>query len=126
MFKINKDDQSIHITRGDIAVISVSASDGETEHLFQPGDVVQINVFKRKKCEEVVMRKAVEVAVESAAVDIELTSEDTKIGGYISKPTEYWYEVELNPDTEPQTLVGYDDEAGAKVFMLYPEGGESK
>jgi hypothetical protein len=61
-----------------------------------------------------------EVTEEAELVEIELTSEDTRIGEVISKPVDYWYEVELNPDTKPQTIIGYDKD-GAKVFKLYPE-----
>jgi hypothetical protein len=50
-----------------------------------------------------------------------LSKEDTKIGKKVNKPVDYWYEVELNPDTYPQTIVGYDED-GAKIFKLYPEG----
>jgi hypothetical protein len=57
-------------------------------------------------------------------VTITLTGEDTKLGNPISKPEDYWYEVELNPLTAPQTIIGYD-EKGPKVLRLYPEGGET-
>ena len=42
MFSI-KDDKSIHLTRGDVAVIEISATEnnGET-HMFQTGDVFTI------------------------------------------------------------------------------------
>lgn len=49
--------------------------------------------------------------------------DETKIGEYISKPKEYWYEIELNPETYPQTIIGYDED-GPKVLILYPEGGD--
>lgn len=124
MFEI-KNDKSIHITRGDIAVISVSASNGESEHTFVAGDIVRINVHEKKNPKNVVLQKDVEVQSETKSVDISLTREDTKIGNLISKPVEYWYEIELNPDTMPQTIIGYYED-GEKVFMLYPEGGEAE
>jgi hypothetical protein len=54
-------------------------------------------------------------------VEVFLSKNETKIGEVISKPTDYWYEIELNPDTDPQTIIGYDED-GAKVFKLFPEG----
>jgi hypothetical protein len=36
---------------------------------------------------------------------------------------DYWYEVELNPDEDCQTIVGYDED-GAKVLRLFPEGAD--
>ena len=121
MFVIN-DDLSIYITRGDAAVFSVGAKVGEAEYTFREGDVVRFKVFAKKDCEEVVLMKDVKVTEETNLVEIALEREDTRIGDVISKPTDYWYEVELNPDTYAQTIIGYDED-GAKVFKLYPEGG---
>lgn len=121
MFVINED-LSINITRGDAAAFSVGALIGEEEYTFRVDDVVRFKVFEKKNCEEVVLKKDITVSEETKRVQIALDSDETKIGGVISKPTDYWYEVELNPDTYPQTIIGYD-ENGAKVFRLYPEGG---
>ena len=121
MFVIN-DDLSIYITRGDSAVFSVGAYIGEEQHTFQVDDVVRFKVFEKKNCEEVVLKKDFTVTEETALVEVTLDREDTRIGDVISKPTDYWYEVELNPDGYAQTIIGYDED-GAKVFKLYPEGG---
>lgn len=121
MFVIN-DDLTINITRGDSAIFSVSASAGESSYEFKPDDVVRFKVFAKKNCEDVVLQKDVVVTEATDMVRIVLDGEDTTIGEVISKPTDYWYEVELNPETNPQTIIGYDDN-GAKVFKLYPEGG---
>lgn len=123
MFKINED-KSIYLTRGDIANISVSAttSDGAT-YPFRPTDIVRFKVFKRRDCGCVELQKDVLVGTTSLEVTIHLTGEETKIGEIISKPTNYWYEVELNPDTAPQTIIGYDED-GEKLFRLFPEGSD--
>ena len=121
MFVIN-DDLTINITRGDSAVISVTAEINNASYEFKPGDVVRFKVFGKKDCEGVVLNKDVTVTEATPAVEIKLEKNDTKIGDYIVKPVDYWYEVELNPETEPQTIIGYD-ENGAKVFKVYPEGG---
>ena len=121
MFVIN-DDLSIYITRGDSAVFSVGAYIGEEQHTFQVDDVVRFKVFEKKNCEEVVLKKDVKVTEPTSLVEIALDREDTRIGDVISKPTDYWYEVELNPDGYAQTIIGYDEDR-AKVFKLYPEGG---
>lgn len=123
MFKINED-KSIYLTRGDIANISVSAttSDGEL-YQFKQGDIVRFKVFKRRDCGCVELQKDFNATMGTTLVTIFLTGEDTKIGEVISKPTNYWYEVELNPDTNPQTLIGYDED-GEKIFRLFPEGSE--
>lgn len=125
MFKINND-KSIYLTRGDIANILVTAntSDGNL-YTFQKGDVVRFKVFKRRDCGCVEIQKDTVVEEETTEVTIFLGKEDTKIGDVISKPTNYWYEVEMNPNTNPQTIIGYDED-GEKLFVLYPEGSDAK
>ena len=124
MFKI--ENKEIHLTRGDVACIEIKAfnTDG-TDYVFQVGDVVRFKVFKKRDCGCVEIQKDVVAETEGASVDVRLTSEDTKIGGIINKPAEYWYEVVLNPDTNPQTIIGYDTE-GEKKFILYPEGADKE
>ena len=121
MFVIN-DDLSIYATRGDAAAFSVSAQKDGNNYEFKSGDVVRFKVFAKKDCTDVVLKKDVEVTETAETVRFNLNSEDTTIGEVISKPVDYWYEVELNPDTYPQTIIGYDDD-GAKIFKLFPEGG---
>lgn len=120
MYIVN-DDKSIYATRGDALPLSVSADDGGEAYKFQPGDVVRFKVYGKKDAAAVALQKDFPVYEATEAVDILLTGADTKIGDVISKPTDYWYEVELNPDTYPQTIIGYDED-GAKVFRLFPEG----
>lgn len=122
MFTLNED-LSIYATRGDIVFFSVSAEDGGKPYVFQAGDVVRIKVYGKKDAESVVLQKDFPVTAATDAVQIFLTEDDTKIGEVISKPKDYWYEVELNPESNPQTIIGYDDD-GAKVFKLYPEGAD--
>lgn len=120
MFVVNED-MSIYLTRGDIAFFTVTADNNGVNHKFQPGDVVRIKVTEKKACENVMFQKDFLVTEEAEKVDILLTEEETKIGEVISKPTDYWYEIELNPYTNPQTIVGYDED-GAKILKLFPEG----
>ena len=120
MFVIN-DDKSIYATRGDIVFLSVSATDNGEKYIFKPGDVVKINVFGKKNTKDVVLEDAITVAAETEEVEIFLNGKQTKFGEPISKPKDYWYEIVLNPETNPQTIVGYDEE-GPKIFRIYPEG----
>lgn len=124
MYKIN-DDLSIYVTRGDIVALSVSAKEAGNLHTFQAGDLIRITVSKKKKCAEIVLQKDFPVPTPTQSVQIFLSKEDTKIGETISKPVDYWYEVELNPLSDPQTIIGYD-ENGAKVFKLFPEGADKE
>ena len=120
MFLIN-DDMSIHVTRGDSLFFTVTAEENGENYVFLQGDVVRIKVTEKKECDNVVLQKDFIVTETREAVDIILNGQDTKIGDVISKPVDYWYEIKLNPYTNPQTIIGYDDE-GAKIFKLLPEG----
>lgn len=121
MFTIDAN-RTIHITRGDVAAINVRASspDGAT-YFFKPTDIVRFKVYEKKRCDNILLKKDITAGVSSETVTISLVSDDTKIGELINKPVDYWYEVELNPDTAPQTIIGYDMD-GPKVFRIYPEG----
>lgn len=126
MFKIDGTTKQISLTRGDAAAIDITAKNPDgTDYAFLVGDIVRFKVFKNKDCGCVVLQKDTEIKEQSTTVKVDLTKADTKIGEIISKPSAYWYEVELNPDTNPQTIIGYDED-GAKVFMLYPEGGDNE
>jgi hypothetical protein len=123
MFVIDKDTKQINLTRGDVAAILLDSIIDDKPYTFKVGDVVRFKVFRAKDCNCVEMQKDTIVDKESSTVNISLSGEDTKIGELINKPTKFWYEIELNPDTNPQTIVGYDLE-GEKIFMLYPEGDD--
>ena len=120
MFLINED-MSIYVTRGDAVFFTVSAEENGENHVFQIGDVLRFKVTDKKDCDYVALQKDFVVTEVTESKDIILTGEDTRLGDVISKPKDYWYEVELNPYTNPQTIIGYDDE-GAKIFRLFPEG----
>lgn len=121
MFIINEDN-SIYVNRGDILFFSVSAKDEDgAPHVFAPGDLLRVKVYGKKDAENVVLQKDFPVLEDAEEVEIYLSKEDTTIGDVISKPTDYWYEVELNPLSAPQTIIGYGEE-GACVFRLFPEG----
>ena len=118
-----EEDLTVEVTRGDAITLDISATDGETNYTFQPGEVLRLKVFEKKNVENVMLQKDTTVSAATETVSIALSASDTKLGEPINKPTEFWYEVELNPDKRPQTLIGYD-ERGSKILRLYPEGGD--
>lgn len=122
MFQVNED-LSIYVTRGDRVTISISTDRNGKLYTFQVGDVLRIKVFGKKDAKNVVLYKDFPVTAVTSSVDITLDEQDTKIGEVISKPKDYWYEVELNPYDDPQTIIGYDED-GPKIFRLFPEGDD--
>lgn len=123
MFFVDED-KTINITRGDFGVLDITAkSDDGSDYVFEAGDEVRFKVYERGRPEKVVLTKNVSVDSDTTTVTFELERQDTKIGDLINKPKDYWYEVELNPDTNPDTFIGYDIK-GPKIFRLYPEGDD--
>jgi len=125
MFKV-KEDLSIHITRGDIGLLEITAKNEDgSDYTFKVDDVIRLGIFEKKKFDSIKKQKDITVQEETTTVKISLNKEDTTIGDIINTPIDYWYEVQLNPETNPQTIIGYD-ENGAKIFRLYPEGVEEE
>lgn len=124
MFKIDKNSLTIKITRGNAGIFGVTATnDDGSDYTFQNGDTIRLAIYEKKKYETLIFEKIVPIINKTTEVEIELTADDTKIGDIINKPVDYWYEIELNPDGDTQTIVGYDEQ-GPKIFKLYPEGVE--
>lgn len=124
MFKINKDDLSIHLTRGDTAVIPVEVTTAEGEAFKFNGEKVVFKVSDAKDTGRVVLYGEITPDKDATQAQISFTPEKTKIGDPISKPVDYWYEVSvIGKDESVQTIIGYD-ENGAKVLRLYPEIGD--
>lgn len=116
---------SIEVNRGNILVMNVTTNkpDG-SPYIFQPGDVLRFNVMERNNCNNIVLQKDFTVETESADVQIVAFSDEMKFGPIINKPVDYWYEIELNPDTPGTvTIIGYDTATGPKILTLTPEGG---
>lgn len=122
MFQVN-DDLSIYVTRGDVVYLKVSADNGGKPYTFEAGEVLRLKIYGKKNAENVVLQKDFPVVHTTQGVEIILTEADTKIGSVVNKPVDYWYEVELNPYDNPQTIIGYDED-GAKLFRLFPEGAD--
>lgn len=119
------DDMSVYVTRGDTLSLIVEAYDGDERYTFQAGDVLRINIFEKKNCEGLILSRDFENTGERDYMEIYLAGEETRIGGVINKPSDYQYEIVLNPETEPQTIIGYDED-GAKIFRLFPEAVDSE
>ena len=122
MFIIDEDGTTLKVTRGQSGTITFGAITPEGEpYTFLVGDVVRLNVTKAGKENMVVMSVDSVVESDTDEVSISITSFDSKIGNAINKPVEYWYDIELNPDSSiAQMLLGYDDD-GPMIFKLYPE-----
>ena len=119
MFVVHND-MTIYATRGDVVYFPVEKKVGDAKYQFQPGDIVRIRVCEKKNYSKVFLLKDFVVEEATTSVNIFLDKWEMKFGDIINKPTDYWYEVELNPDTFPDTIIGHN-EKGAAVFKLFPE-----
>jgi len=119
MFKL-LEDRTICATRGDAVYFTVEKRVGDALYQFQPGDVLRMKICKKKEPEKVVLMRDFVVEEETTCVNIFLDRLAMKFGEITGKPVDYWYEIELNPDTAPDTFIGYNED-GPAVFRLYPE-----
>jgi len=124
MIKVDSN-KTIRLNRGDSGTLIFNATIEQTgdSYTFQIGDVVRLNVTKANKENEVVLSKDVTVDEEVTSIEMPLDSTDTKIGDVINRPITYWYDVELNPDANSTTIIGYDED-GPKLFILDPESSK--
>lgn len=120
MYKI--DGNTIKVNRGDKFSFNFYIPlTEEKNYVFKEGDKLKFGVYGKKEYEvEALLLKEFIVEEETEKVKMEFSSEETKIGELIEKPTNYWYEIQLNDE---QTVLGYDEE-GAKILMLFPEGSD--
>ena len=119
-------DNDIYCTRGDAGTINIkAANDDGTQYTFTAGTTIRFNVVNAEDTATRIFSKEVTIDEDTQQVEISLTTNDTTIGGYINKKVEYWYEVEINPDNNGYTIIGYD-EYGAKKFILVPEGARDE
>ena len=110
---------TILLNRGDVLNLTLSIMNDDEPYTFQVGDTIVFSVYgKNALNNEPVLTKEITIVEEGSTATISLTSEETKIGEYLNKPIDYWYEVELNGQ---YTVIGYD-ENGPKVLKLFPEG----
>lgn len=117
---------NIYCTRGDAGTINVQATnDDGTPHTFTTGTTVRFNVVKENDTATRIFSKEVTLDEDATQVSIPITSTETTIGNYINKKITYWYEVEINPDANGYTIIGYD-EHGPKKFILLPEGARDE
>ena len=125
MIKYDSFTKQIQINRGDSTTLKISAKDSNGDsYTFKVGEKVKLAITERKNEDNVVFSKTITVDTEDTYVNIPITSEDTKIGEIINKPTTYWYEISvLTLNNEIQTIIGYDED-GAKEFVLNPEAGD--
>ena len=113
MFKI--ENKVIHCTRGDEGIIPIKLKSAT----FGTGDIITFGVYEKNGLNKSpLIYKEVSISGPTSEVNINLSSEDTKIGEMLNKEITYWYEIELN---HKKTLLGYDENK-AKEFILYPEG----
>jgi hypothetical protein len=120
-------ERDIEVTRGNIMPLTVTAlNKDKSEYEFKNGDVIRFKIMKAKDVNNIMFQKDFEVSEQSFETEIIITANEMKIGEVSSKPIDYWYEIELNPDTDnTQTIVGYEKEKGPAILTLLPEGGDS-
>ena len=138
MIKIDENQTTIHLTRGDVTNREFNklafycpfynAETGDEEnYLFTPEDKISFVVFEKKGyTKNEVLRKdftlkEIGYTEPTTHPEIPLDEIDTKQFPLTNKPKTYWYDVILN---DTATIIGYDEE-GAKRIIVYPEADEN-
>lgn len=118
--------RNIIVTRGNILPLTIGAlNKNGSRYKFNIDDVLRFKITEAKKVDKVVFQKDFTVSEASTEMDVTLTANEMKIGPLSSKPIDYWYEVELNPDTvNTQTIIGYSKLDGPAILTILPEGGD--
>lgn len=122
-------DKNIYLTRGDWLPLRLSLKnkyDG-SDYITQENDIVRFTLYK-DNVSNIILQKDFNPIVGKTYVDIDLLSEETKIGQLIEDSETYCYQVELNPDTSYAiTLIGVErinNKDIPKYFYLIPEAGD--
>lgn len=129
MLEING--KTIEVTRGNMLPITVTAGNNidENDYQFQVGDVIRFKIFDKNNVNKVYLEKDFKIDEATTEKTIIMTANEMKIGELKNKAVEYWWELELNPDTDnTHTIVGYElDEEGKPdpaIIKILPEGGD--
>lgn len=126
MLRIDEDNTTIHLTRGDRCTFRVYIIDSKTQenYIFPAGCWVSFIVVNKKgyTLEKPLLRKKIFVPSDTTEVEFTLTPTETKIGDMIDKKQKYWYNIVINDDI---TILG-SDVNGEKIVIVYPEVGEKE
>ena len=122
--------KNIEITRGNMLPITVTAGDDlkDNEYEFQVGNVIRFKIFDSKDVNKIYLQKDFKIEEIATEKTIIMTAGEMKIGELSNKAATYWWEIDLNPDTdEEQTIVGCElNETGdldPAIITILPEGG---
>lgn len=118
--------KNIEITRGNVLPIKVTAGDDATksDYEFKVDDVIRFKIFDKENVNNVHLQKDFIIEEACTETTIVMTAKEMKIGELTNKTQEYWWEIDLNPDTDyEQTIVGYEKNSEATISIL-PEGGD--
>ena len=122
--------KNIEITRGNMLPIAVAASNDvdNTDYQFEAGDVIRFKIFDSKDVNKIYLQKDFKVSGNTTEVLITMTATEMKIGELSNRQATYWWEIDLNPDTdEEQTIMGCEltdtGDLDPAIITILPEGG---
>lgn len=132
--RIGEDLETLYLNRGDGTRSDLNRvafyypvfnfeTEEEENYLFKVDDKILFTVFEKKGyTKNEILHKEYTLrdlgyAEPTELVEIVLTEEDTKKFPLLNKKATYWYEIVLNGTT---TVIGYDEETGAKKLIVMP------
>lgn len=109
---------TIEVNRGNRLIFNFQVMNGDEVYTFDGTENITFAIYNKEALDkEPLIKKDFTPEQDTTSIDIELTTEETRLGTLTNQPTIYWYEITLNNET----VLGYDRN-GAKLFVLYPEG----
>lgn len=137
MIRIDEDQETIHITRGDKTNESFNVlsfyfpiynvkTEEEEEYEFQLEDKISfVAIEKKGYTKKEIFRldykiKDLGYTEPTKTPEIRLTEELTKLFPLSNKKQTYWFDIVLNDTT---TILGFDEDGGKKL-IVYPEADE--
>lgn len=122
--------KNIEITRGNMLPITITAGNDvdDTDYRFEKGDILRFKIYDSKDVNKIYLQKDFTVAEDATEVTLTMTATEMKIGELSNRAATYWWEIDINPDTdEEQTIVGCElTETGdldPAIITILPEGG---
>lgn len=122
--------KNIEITRGNMLPLAITAGNDvdDTDYEFEKGDILRFKIYDSKDVNKIYLQKDFKVEENATEVTLTMTASEMTIGDLSNRQATYWWEVDLNPETDDeQTIIGCEltetEELDPAIIVILPEGG---
>lgn len=122
--------KNIEITRGNVLPLAITAGNDidDTDYEFEKGDILRFKIYDSKDVNKIYLQKDFKVEENAIEVILTMTAGEMTIGDLSNRQATYWWEVDLNPETDnEETIIGCEltetEELNPAIIVILPEGG---